>query len=137
MHYASIDAGDLPETVRVRPADARMTGFDFTFQNEDHTLGNMFQTWMEKNLIDSSEITYVGYKVPHPLKDEMLIRIAVADGKELTARAALSKAARGCAALFKKWAADWEGVAGSMAAQPSQSVRAALQTRGARERAAF
>jgi DNA-directed RNA polymerase II subunit RPB3 len=135
MYYASIDAGDLPETVSVRPADARMTGFDFTFKNEDHTLGNMFQTWMEKNLIDSSEITYVGYKVPHPLKDEMLIRIAVADGKELTARTALSKAARGCVALFKKWATDWEAAAGSMAARPSDSVRAAMKFRSLREAA--
>ena len=91
--YASIDVGDLPEGVKVQPADAQMKGFDFMFQHEDHTLG----------------VTFVGYKVPHPLRDEMLLRIGVADGMELTARAALGKAARGCAAMFKDWLAQWSG----------------------------
>ena len=40
MTYASIDSGDLPDTLKLKPADARMKGFDFTFQYEDHTLGN-------------------------------------------------------------------------------------------------
>jgi DNA-directed RNA polymerase alpha subunit len=56
MFYSSMDAGDLPETVLVRPADALMKGFDFVFKNEDHTLGCLLQTWMEKNSIDSNEI---------------------------------------------------------------------------------
>ena len=139
VFYSSVDSGDLPETVSVRPADARMKGFDFIFQKEDHTLGNLLQTWMEKNLMDSadSEVTFVGYKVPHPLKDEMLLRVAVEDGKELTARTAIVKAARGCALLFKKWGADWAAVGGSIAAQPTQSVRGALQSRVQRQGVAF
>jgi DNA-directed RNA polymerase subunit L len=103
--YASIDAGDLPEGVKVQPADAQMKGFDFMFQHEDHTLGNLLQNYMEQN--DMEAITFVGYKVPHPLRDEMLLRVGVADGMELTARAALGKAARGCAAMFKDWLAQW------------------------------
>jgi len=130
--YASIDTGDLPDTVQVRPADARIKGFDFIFQKEDHTLGNLFQTWMEKNLMDSGEITFVGYKVPHPLKDEMVIRVAIEDGKELTARMAIVKAARGCSILFKQWADDWAAIGGSVASLPRQSVRAALQSRADR-----
>jgi DNA-directed RNA polymerase II subunit RPB3 len=135
--YSSLDAGDLPETVQVRPADARIKGFDFVFQNEDHTLGNLLQTFMEKHSMDSNEITFVGYKVPHPLKDEMVLRVAVEDGKELTARTAVMKAARGCAALFKKWSTDWEAIGGSAATMPSSSVRGALQNRSARSKAAF
>ena len=38
LKYASIDSGDLPEGLKTVPADARMKGFDFIFQNEDHTL---------------------------------------------------------------------------------------------------
>jgi DNA-directed RNA polymerase subunit L/DNA-directed RNA polymerase alpha subunit len=129
LRYASIDSGDLPEQLKVLPADARMKGFDFIFQKEDHTLGNLFTTWMEKNLMDSGEITFVGYTVPHPLKDEMIIRIAVEDGKELTARTAIVKAARGCAAIFSSWGKDWAAVGGSMASMPRQSVRSALQSR--------
>jgi hypothetical protein len=107
VQYASIDSGDLPESLKMRPADARMKGFDFVFQREDHTLGNLLQTWMEQNLMDSREITFVGYKVPHPLRDEMLLRVGVESGKDVDARAAVAKAARALAQMFKDWAGQW------------------------------
>jgi len=110
LKYSSIDSGDLPDGLKVRPADARMKGFDFTFQKEDHTMGNLLQTWMEANLMDSGEITFVGYKVPHPLRDEMVLRVGVESGKDTDARAAVAKAARACAQMFKSWAAQWAGV---------------------------
>jgi DNA-directed RNA polymerase subunit L len=111
LRYASMDAGDLPENVKVRPADARMKGFDFVFQQEDHTLGNLLQTWMEQNEMES-EITFVGYKVPHPLRDEMLLRVGVDSGKDLDARAAVAKAARAAAQMFSNWAGQWAAVSG-------------------------
>ena len=110
LRFASIDVGDLPEALRIRPADAEMKGFDFVFQNEDHTLGNLLQTFMEQNMVDSKQISFVGYKVPHPLRDEMLLRVGVEDGMELTARTLVATAARGCAALFKGWLADWTAI---------------------------
>lgn len=113
LAYASIDSGDLPESVKMRPADARMKGFDFMFQQEDHTLGNLLSTWMEKNLMDK-EITFVGYKVPHPLRDEMLLRVGVESGQDTDARAAVAKAARACAQMFADWLAQWIAVAGSI-----------------------
>ena len=106
-------SGELPNDVRVVPADARMKGFDFYFPNEDHTLGNLFQSYMEANQMDT-EITYVGYKVPHPLRAEMVLRVGVdfptdkaRDGKQIVARAAISRAAAGCALLFRQWREDW------------------------------
>jgi DNA-directed RNA polymerase subunit L len=110
LKYGSMDTGDLPDTVRVTPADARMKGFDFVFQQEDHTLGNLLQSWMEQNLMEG-EITFVGYKVPHPLRDEMLLRVGVESGLDTAARAAVAKAARECAKLFSEWAAQWATVA--------------------------
>jgi len=107
LRYGSIDSGDLPEGLKIRPADARMKGFDFIFQREDHTLGNLLQTWMEQNLVDSGEITFAGYKVPHPLRDEMLLRVGVESGLDTTARAAVAKAARECAQMFKNWNGNW------------------------------
>jgi len=131
--YASVDTGDLPLNVQIRPADAKMKGFDFVFQGEDHTLGNILQTWMDANLMDTNEITYVGYKVPHPLKDEMVLRVGVEDGKEHTARTALMKATRGLATLFKSWGADWAALGGTAAGPPRQSsVRQAMQVRSSR-----
>jgi DNA-directed RNA polymerase subunit L/DNA-directed RNA polymerase alpha subunit len=105
--YSNMASGTLPPNVRVQPADARMKGFDFIIGKEDHTLGNLIQTWMEDNLMDSGEITYVGYKVPHPLRDEMLLRVGVDDGQELTARAMVGKAAAACANMFRLWREDW------------------------------
>lgn len=127
LPYTTVDTGDLPDNIKVRPADARMKGFDFIFAEEDHTLGNLLQCWMDSNIVDSGEITYAGYKVPHPLKDEMLLRIGVEDGKETSARTAISKAAASCVAMFKAWSTQWSALGGSAAAPPP-SIRAALQT---------
>ncbi len=110
--YGSIDSGDLPEGLKIRPADALMKGFDFMFQHEDHTLGNLLSTWMEQNEMDNEEITYVGYKVPHPLRDEMLLRVGVGSGKDVDARAVVAKAARALAQMFLDWSAQWAAVAG-------------------------
>ena len=112
--YASIDSGDLPESLKIRPADARMKGFDFIFQQEDHTLGNLLSTWMEQNEYDAGEISFVGYKVPHPLRDEMLLRVGVESGKDVDARAAVAKAARACAQMFTEWLSQWTALAGTI-----------------------
>jgi len=108
--YTSIDRGDLPDGLDIRPADTRMKGFDFWFTGEDHTLGNMLQTWLTDNKV-GAEIDYVGYKVPHPLRDEMLLRIGVDDASkkfdEGTARLAVAEAAKACADMFRTWAVQW------------------------------
>ena len=124
--YASVDAGDLPENVKVLPADARMKGFDFLFQGEDHTLGNLLQTWIDANMVDSGEATFVGYKVPHPLKDEMVLRIGVESGTEDAARKVLMKAARGISQIFKAWGENWATASGGAV---SQSVGSAFKAR--------
>ncbi len=109
--YANLDRGDLPPNVEIRPADARMKGFDIWFDGEDHTLGNLLQTYIDDHLIDSGECTFVGYKVPHPLRDEMLLRIGVSDLSEATARLVIAKAAKGCANMFADWAVSFDAKA--------------------------
>lgn len=112
LKYSALDK-EAPENVKVQNADARMKGFDFLFQKEDHTLGNLLQTYMDQTMMDR-DITFVGYKVPHPLRDEMVLRVGVdfpqkpeMDGKEITARVAVARAANECAAMFRKWREDW------------------------------
>jgi DNA-directed RNA polymerase subunit L len=114
LRYGSVDSGDLPESLKIRPADARMKGFDFIFQREDHTLGNLLQTWIEQNLVDTNEITFVGYKVPHPLRDEMVLRLGVDSGLDTAARASLAKAARELAQMFKNWSGNWAAASASL-----------------------
>ena len=121
--FIGLDSGDLPSTVNAVPSDALMTGYDFIVQGQDHTFGNMIQTWLVENHIEGDampHLTFAGYKIPHPLKDEMLLRIGVEDGNELTARAAIAEAARGCRAMFQEWLRLWTGGArGSTVAAPA------------------
>ena len=115
LTYASIEKGDM-QNIKVLVADARMSGFDIVLQNEDHTLGNLIQTWMDQNLMDTKEITFAGYKIPHPLRKEMVFRIGVKDGNQTTALALFSKAAKACAAMFSLWKENWDELTGSAAA---------------------
>jgi DNA-directed RNA polymerase subunit L len=108
--YVNLHDGDLPDEITLSPADARVIGFDFLFRGHDHTLGNLLQTWLVEHHIEGEakpSITYTGYSVPHPLRDEMVLRVGVKDGKEATARAAVAAAARGCAEWFQTLRMEW------------------------------
>jgi DNA-directed RNA polymerase subunit L len=126
--YVNVETGPLPEELTISPADGRVIGFDFLFRGHDHTLGNLIQTWMVANLIDGPaepKITFAGYKVPHPLRDEMVLRIGVADGNRATARLALAMACRGCVELFRQMRTSWEKAAGGPSANLLRRATAA------------
>jgi DNA-directed RNA polymerase subunit D len=110
LKYGGIDTGDLPPTIEIRPAEAKMRGYDFVFQGEDHTLGNLLQTYMEEHMMASGELTFVGYKVPHPLRDEMVVRVGIKseDKTQIPAKQMIAKAARELAAMFRTWRSSWE-----------------------------
>ncbi len=70
-------------------AKATQQGMEYTFKDEDDTLGNLLQTYMfqkyirEKKLAPSGEVvSYVGYYCPHPLDATMIIRIFIKDDKD-------------------------------------------------------
>jgi DNA-directed RNA polymerase subunit L len=110
--FVGLDTGDLPDTITVVPSDAQLSGFDFVIQGQDHTFGNMIQTWLADHHVEGEatpRLSFAGYKIPHPLKDEMLLRIGVEDGNELSARGAIAAAAKGCKAMFEEWLRLWKG----------------------------
>ncbi len=130
MQYANIKDGELPEELTITPSGNRSIGFDFLFRGHDHTLGNLLQTWLvENHFIGEAEprISYAGYSVPHPLRDEMILRVGVEDGQETTAREAVQVAARACAAYFEQTKKAWMAAAGMGGA----AAAAAAQGRGA------
>jgi DNA-directed RNA polymerase subunit L/DNA-directed RNA polymerase alpha subunit len=131
--YIGLDNGDLPATISVTPSDAQLPGFDFLIRGEDHTFGNMIQTWLVENHVEGDaapRISFAGYKIPHPLKDEMLLRLGVEDGNEVTARTAIAMAARGCKAMFQEWLRIWTGgVPGSRVTAAAPSTAAAVLKR--------
>jgi DNA-directed RNA polymerase subunit L len=138
--YVNIHRGELPSEITVSSADSRIIGYDFLIRGHDHTLGNLLQTWLVQNHIEgdaSPKITYAGYSVPHPLRDEMVLRIGVEDGEEATARLAFAEAAKGCVDMFQKLRASWRGTTGAPALPVVKSGPAAAPaaTKGTRRKA--
>ncbi len=114
--YVNIHQGTPPPEITISSADSQIIGYDFLIRGHDHTLGNLLQTWLVENLIEGGgqpKITYAGYSVPHPLRDEMVLRIGVEDGEEATARLAFAEAAKGCVEMFQKLRASWRGATGA------------------------
>lgn len=111
-------------TVTVQRSDTRFYGFDFYFKSEDHTLGNLVQTYIDQKMMDNPEkgVTFVGYDIPHPLKDEMVLRLGVPDDSPPEfARKLVQEAMTGCSELFAGYLANWETVTigGKAASQPT------------------
>lgn len=129
--YVNIHRGELPAEITVSSADSRIIGYDFLIRGHDHTLGNLLQTWLVQNHIEgeaSPKITYAGYSVPHPLRDEMVLRIGVEDGEEATARQAFAEAAKGCVDMFQKLRAAWRATTGAPALPVVKSAPSAATT---------
>ena len=124
----------LPDNVRVEPAGARIFAYDFIFRGEDHTLGNLLTTWIDENLYGKGVVNYVGYDIPHPLDDMMVIRIGVADNSEESARTAFKQAAAGCETMFKTFAEQWSLAAfPQTTAQPVKKIIKRMITRPAEQ----
>ncbi|KAL8716647.1 MAG: hypothetical protein Q9225_006039 [Loekoesia sp. 1 TL-2023] len=78
----------------------------FTFNKEDHTLGNMLRA----RLLQSPHVLFSGYKVPHPLFSSFILRIQT-DGT-LTPRQALVQACKDLVTdlglLSREFTKEWE-----------------------------
>jgi DNA-directed RNA polymerase subunit L/DNA-directed RNA polymerase alpha subunit len=136
--YVNLDKQALPADLRVQPAANRLEGFDFLFQAQDHTLGNLLQSYIDLFLMDGSKVTYVGYNVPHPLRDEMVLRLGIAGGQEADARKVIAEAARGCSALFRGFLEAWERATGagpSAAPKPQVVVKGRVKASAAAAKA--
>ena len=102
------DSENLPKEIIISNADSRIIGYDFRIPGHDHTLGNLLQTWLVENNIEGAanyKITYAGYSVPHPLRDEIILRIGTETEKN--AKQAFAEAAKGCASMFRALRASW------------------------------
>lgn len=102
----------------IQPADARLTGVDVLFDGQEHTLGNLLQTLITELYLEDDApdgpITYVGYRVRHPLRRVMTLRIGVREGAAAdataVARQVIATAAQKAQAIFQDLARAWEAV---------------------------
>jgi DNA-directed RNA polymerase subunit L len=115
----------LPQDVLLQRTETMTNAFDFFFQKQDHTLGHLIQAWIDENLMDNGEITFVGYDIPHPLRDEMVLRIGIAntvENDEAVARKAIQSAMTACQAMFLTWKDQWISLTGSNIQVPVPST---------------
>ncbi len=116
------DASGQPTVVCNVSARRMENSFEFIFQNEEHTLGNLLQTYLVERHVDGKElprIRYAGYKVPHPLRSEMVLVVAPEDGQENTARLAVANTCKFLKQYFNNILQSWKSVP-----KESSSVRA-------------
>jgi DNA-directed RNA polymerase subunit L/DNA-directed RNA polymerase alpha subunit len=131
--YQDIDGGAMPPNVRIQEGDSRFPSIDFIFTNESHTLGNLLATWLVDNKISEAAdnvITYAGYKVPHPLRPEMFVRVGVKEGLDVdvrkqTARQAVAEACKELMKLFRVLTLAWDEVSGAAPSEASAEEAAA------------
>jgi DNA-directed RNA polymerase subunit L/DNA-directed RNA polymerase alpha subunit len=141
--YMNVDTAELEgDDFVVVPSDSRVIGFDFLLKGHDHTFGNMIQTYLEQNHIDVAEgsqivkITYAGYAVPHPLRDELVVRIGV-DSRGAALKA-FAQACKGCVEIFRSIRTAWikkfpaEAEAARLAVRLAEKV-AAIRAEGQAE----
>lgn len=127
------NSNDFPSDVVITHADSRMIGYDFRIPGHDHTLGNLLQTWLVEHHIEGNaqpKIEYAGYSVPHPLRDEMVLRIGV--DNEMTAKLALAAAAKGCVELFRQMRMAWRAAIGAKAPSSAKAPLSAKTSSTAR-----
>jgi DNA-directed RNA polymerase subunit L len=110
--YKDIDK-IVPSNIRIQKSDTRFPALDVIFENEGHTLGNLLETFLVDNHTEDGRaeprITYAGYKVPHPLRQEMFVRIGVSEGEqqELIARQAIAATCREILSIFEAMRQSW------------------------------
>ena len=61
--------------IKVNNSETVMNAFDIDIPNENHTIGFLIQSYIDK-YFDKSMVTFIGYFNPHPLKDNIVIRIS-------------------------------------------------------------
>jgi DNA-directed RNA polymerase subunit L len=101
--------------------------YDFVFENQEHTLGNLLQTFLVERHVDGKEqprLKYVGYKVPHPLKAEMLVLICPEDGEESSARLAVANVCKYLKQYFADAKVAWDKAPKTGAPSEEQVVQA-------------
>ncbi|KAF3914714.1 hypothetical protein AA313_de0207302 [Arthrobotrys entomopaga] len=94
---ADLSAPDRFELFIMQDGEEKVTAVDetrvpncvtFTFNKEDHTLGNLLRA----QLLKDPKVLFAGYKIPHPLFPNFELRVQTTD--ETNPRAAVVKASQ-------------------------------------------
>jgi len=119
--YQTLDM-QIPANVRIQPTLGHRKGVEVIFDNtEDHTLGNLLQTYLVERHIMADQaprLTYAGYKMGHPLKKELTLEIGSEADGEMTARRAIVAVIRFLLGLLDTMERDWLTITGTATQLP-------------------
>ena len=131
--YETLDM-KIPANVRIQPTLGYRKGIEIIFDNtEDHTLGNLLQTFLvERHIAGDAapRLTYAGYKMGHPLKKELTIEMGAEGEAEMTARRAIVAVIRYLLGLFDTMEREWLTITGTVAVLPALPALPAPQAEG-------
>jgi DNA-directed RNA polymerase subunit L len=121
--YAVAETPSAELGITTQPPDSRMIGVDVMFNGQEHTLGNLLQTLITEIYLDTeapdSPITYVGYKVRHPLHRIMTLRLGFRNGvtadPAVIARQVIATAAARAKQIFEELERAWASAASGSA----------------------
>jgi len=123
--YQTLDM-QIPANVSIRPTTGYRKAVEVIFTDtEDHTLGNLLQTYLvERHIMADTapRLQFAGYKMGHPLKKELTLEIGVETDAEMTARRAIVAVIRYLLGLLDTMERDWLTVTGTAAALPQLPV---------------
>lgn len=113
--YANVDRPMSELGMSTQPVDSRMAGINVIFEDQEHTLGALLQSiicemYLDREAVDSP-ITYVGYRVRHPLQRKLTLTLAIRSGvagePASIARRIIADAAERARALFEQLLQSW------------------------------
>jgi DNA-directed RNA polymerase subunit L len=119
--YADTSKSFAELDVTTQPLNKRANGITVVFNGQEHTLGNLLQTIITELYLDTeapdAPITFVGYRVPHPLQRVMTLDLVMREGKDAAgiARQVVQDAAARAIAIFTELGRSW-GAVGSAGA---------------------
>ena len=108
--------------MKAQSSDSRMNGLDVLFDGQEHTLGNLLQTIITDMYMKAADspITFIGYKIRHPLHRVMTLRFGFkVDGdseqKTAIARQIIAAAAANAQNIFQGLERAWAAGAATLA----------------------
>lgn len=71
-----LDLFNSKEKYKIDTIDSNDLLYHITIINEDHTLGNLLQTYIYNNHVrENKDILFVGYYQPHPLENQIIMKL--------------------------------------------------------------
>ena len=81
---------DNASKIKITQFEELENTYEFDIPDEDDTIGNIIQSYIHNKYIrenakENIDCSFVGYICPHPLKEQLLVRITLVDQKEKSA----------------------------------------------------